>query len=90
MGLNEELDRDRAAVSVTPPAGLSPAFPTYIVSKRRWEYRDWGNARNDAADYGRLANLLDPELELRPARPVGRKPPHIPGQLSLWGGRAPA
>jgi hypothetical protein len=56
------------------------------MTRRRRELRfpGWGNARDDARDYGRLATLLGPEL--RPVSPPqdGKKPWHIDGQLRFW------
>jgi hypothetical protein len=48
----------------------------------------WGWARNDVAQYQRLAQLLGPKL--RPVRPTGPKPAHVPGQVAFWAGRPPA
>jgi hypothetical protein len=47
----------------------------------------WANARNDVAAYQRLAKTLGPRL--LPVRPAGRKPLHVPGQISLWAGGPP-
>jgi len=46
----------------------------------RWS--GWGNDRNDAAVYGRLASLLGPRLH--PVRPLGRKARRIKGQIPLF------
>jgi hypothetical protein len=52
---------------------------------RKLRFSGWGNARDDAAHYARLTSSLGPQL--RPVRPPdGPKPPHIPGQIPLWGG----
>jgi hypothetical protein len=48
----------------------------------RWP--DWGWNRSDRRDYARLASMLGPRL--LPVRPVGRKAPHVKGQLALWAG----
>jgi hypothetical protein len=68
----QETRAATAALRPVKPRGGKPRFA------------GWANARNDVADYGRLAELLGPRL--LPVRPVGRKPPHVPGQIPLWGG----
>jgi hypothetical protein len=61
-------------------ATLRPVTPI----RRKLRFANWGNARDDALDYGRLAQLLGPRLH--PVRPVVRRPPHVAGQIPLWGG----
>jgi hypothetical protein len=65
-------------------AGVAPAAPA-LVRRRERRFPGWANARNDAAEYARLAVTLGPRLH--PVRPPGgRKPRHVRGQLKLWGG----
>jgi hypothetical protein len=62
------------------------AVTKLAAPRGRSSWNGWGNARNDAAEYGRLHARL--RLGMQPVRPVGRQPapvdPKFGVQLPLW------
>jgi hypothetical protein len=45
-------------------------------------WRGWGNDRDDARDYARLAARM--KIGMQPVRPLERPVPRVPGQLRLF------
>ena len=71
-----EHERRKEAALVVASASRAP--------RTRSSWSGWGNARNDTAEYGRVAARLKDGM--RPVRPAEKKALHTPGQIPLfWG-----